>query len=103
MWGHARSVFYAVCVGVVPARAFGRRGKINCSAIEQEEMRIAALRVPVSKVQAPYRKDRKTERAVPDKMSALRRQSGIGDHRSIDPVQGHGLVRHRLRPQRFEQ
>src|ERR1035441_6448064 len=32
-------------------------------------------------------------------MPALRRKSGTGHHRALDPIQGYGLVRHRLRPE----
>src|SRR6267143_3466353 len=50
-------------------------------------------------MQAPHRQDRKPEWAEVEKMPALRRQSGIGPHRSGDPVQRQRLVRHRLRTQ----
>src|SRR5580704_13227194 len=56
----------------------------------------ATVRIQVPEVWPAHGKNRERLRAALEKVPALRRKSGSGDHRACDPIQRSRLVRHGL-------
>lgn len=66
---------------------------------QQEESRVAAIRVQVREMRPSLREDRKRFRLGDQEVSSLPLEGGTADFVVSDSIQGFGVVRHGLRPE----